>query len=517
MTEQATTAELHQELTSGQIEMMRRRAQVDLYFLSKVVLGYDQLCPQTHGALCNFMVKTQFDERRMVLMPRGFLKSTICTISDSIRHAICDPNTRILIINEVEENAIGFLKELKNHWTGDGWLPRLFPELLPDRVAGPGSDWAQSAASVKRPTQRKESTWTAMGVGGSAMSKHFGRIKCDDLVGRRAKGSAQEMQNTTAWTKDAPSLLDRLEDPLEFIGTRKAIGDTYEVMMERWPDMLVFIMEPFGKDGETNFPKISTRSLRGFMVESPEEWAHDYMNNPIGEGGTDWDANLVQYFELVGRSVQFIDVLTGKKKSWRLHELDTVIAVDPNSGKKHAPDKAAIVVKGTSPDREEFVLSSRSERWSPEELISETFADCKKWNPRVVGIEEAGQQNTIFYFELRCMKEQQYFTIQPLKHKNKEKEQRIRNGLDTPLKSRLLYFLRSQTTVVGQVQMFPQLQEHNKDEIDALASSSQLGREGLAEKEAQEAVEAERKILARRGVTGYGDSCHRSTSLTLVR
>lgn len=507
-----TVSEIYEELSSAQIAGLRRRAQTDLFFLSKAILGYTQVTEKTHAALCLFLVQ-ETAERRMVLMPRGWLKSSVCTISDSCRKAIADPdNTRILILNEIEDNAIGFLKELKGHWTGGGLLPMLFPELVPVRMAGPGSDWSMTAASVHRTSVYKESTWTAMGVGGSAMSQHYSHIKCDDLVGRRAKASAAEMQTTTAWTKDAPFLLDRLENQLDFYGTRKAIGDTYESLMERWPSMPVFSMEPL-VDGETTFPKITTTSLLKIMVETPEEWAHDYMNNPIGQGGVDWGRGFLCYYTMVKDEIRFTDPVTEKPKRWKLGELDIVLTADPNSGKPLAPDRAAVVVHGVSPDDEIFVLSSRSNRWSPDELIDAIWSDCGRWHPRVVGIEEAGQQNTIYYFEKRCSKERLFYHIEPLKHKNVEKEKRIRTALDSPLRAKRLFVLATAYTLINQIQFFPQLAVHNWDEIDALSHGPQLYRNGMREEDREAAAEAEAKVLSTRGLTGYGNSfCRRVQS-----
>ena len=505
-----------EDLTSGQLEHLRLKAKTDLFFLSKAILGYTQVEESTHGALCNFVV-TEPSNRRMVLMPRGFLKTTICTISDSIRLAICDPEEmRILLSNEVEDNAIGFLKEIKAHWVGSGLLPILFPELAQTRVAGPGADWSQTAASINRGSAYKESTWTVTGVGGTKVSAHYKKIKCDDLVGQRAKDSAAEMRRTTTWTGDLTGLLDSLDDTIDLYGTRKAVGDTYSVLMERWESRLAcFVREPFDAEGRSIFPKISTESLMQIMVDTPDVWAYDYMNNPIGKGGTDWGMGYVQYYALVERNgereVRITDPISGKAKSWKLRELDIILTVDPNSGKPLAPDKAAIVVHGVSPDDEIFVLSSRSGRWSPDGLIDEIWVDAGLWHPRVVGIEEAGQQNTIYYFEKRCSKERLFYRIESLKHKNVPKDQRIRTALDTPLKTRRLFLLRTQFTLISQIQFHPQLAEHNWDEIDALANGAQLYRPGLRQEDVDEAVEAEKRILAMCGLTGYGNSfCRRS-------
>lgn len=503
-----TPVEAMEELSQGQIDALKRRAKSDLFFLAKTILGYDQVDEQTHGALCAFLVHEPAN-RRMVLMPRGFLKSTLCTITDSTRQALINPNVRILIANETYEKATDFLKEIKGHWRPDSLLGLLFPELLPPRTSGPGVDWAQDKASVNRPRQAKESTWNCIGVGGTAVSSHFERIKCDDLAGAGAKASEAVMQRAVSWLDDLTGLLDNLSDTIDLYGTRKTMSDVYAHAMDKWKNRIkVFMREPL-ENGVSIFPKMPTEELMNIMLETPDTWAHDYMNNPIGKGGTDWGKAYTQYFTLHADKVTFIDPLTKAVRAWRISELDIVITVDPNSGKPLAPDKAAVVVHGVSPLGEIFILQSWSARPSPQGLIDKTWELCQRWRPRVVGFEDAGQQNTLFYFIQHCQKKGEYYSTFPLKHKNKQKELRIRTSLDTPLKGWKIFFQRDQLTLLGQIQLHPQLAAHNWDEIDCLANGAQLYRDGVSDEDNAAEEEAIKKVSAARGITGYGHSCHR--------
>jgi hypothetical protein len=506
--DQSLTPEQHEkmeELTPSQIEHLREKSRTDLYFLSKVVLGYNQVEEKAHGALCAFMVQEKRD-RRMVLMPRGHLKTTICTISDSIRLALKDPNTRILIQNEVFENAADILFELKGHWERGDMLRALFPELIPERLFGPGTDWARDASSIKRSANYKESTWTASGSGGSPQSKHFNFIKNDDLIGEKHKESENEMQRAIRWADAMEPLLDSPNDTLDYYGTRKTMADVYNHIMEQLGDKLaVFIREPI-ENGSAIFSKFPLEKLLDIMVNKPEVWAHDFMNNPIGKGGLDWGKGLLRQFEISRNRVVFVDHITEQLASWHLDELDIVVTADPNSGKLLGTDKAAVVVHGVSPSEQIFVLESWSDRVQPDGFIDKLFSLCMKWQPRIVGIEEAGQQNQLYYFEKRCNLEQTFFHIKPLLHNNMDKERRIRGGLDVPMKARRVYLQAHQVVLIGQVQLFPQLQVHNKDEIDAFAYGPQLYQAGVSAKDLAEAEEAERIAEELRGLTGYGAS-----------
>jgi hypothetical protein len=493
-----------QSLTSEQVQHIREKAQTDLYFLSKGVLGYDQVEIGAHGALCNFMVREQAN-RRMVLMPRGHLKTTICTVADSIRLTLCDPNIRILIQNEVLENATDFLKEIKTQWSTNKFLRFLFPELVPERTSGPGVDWSKTSASLRRSTVSRTSTYMASGSGGSPQSHHFEKIKNDDLIGEKARLSEAEMTKSISWVDAQKPLLNRLEDTIDWYGTRKTMSDVYAHLMDVYKSRIkVFIREPI-ENGVPIFSKFPLEELMQIMTDTPDVWAYDYMNNPIGKGGLDWGKGLLRHYATTSdRRIYFEDHITGKPATWHISELDTVITVDPNGGKKTSADKAAVIVSGASPKDQIFVLEAWSDRPSPDELVEKIWELGLKWRPRKIGIEDAGQQNTLYYFEKKMRDEAMYFVIKPLKHNNQDKEKRIRAALDTPMKARRVYVQPSMMTLIGQIQLFPQLAAHNWDEIDALSYGTELWLGGLSLEQQVENEEAETVLQADRGITGYG-------------
>lgn len=498
--------EKFEAFSGNDLDHLRELCRTDLYILAKVVLGYNQVCEETHGALCQFMVTEELN-RRLVLMPRGHLKTTICTIADSIRLSLKDPESRILIQNEVFDNASDMLNELKNHWSGGGLLPSLFPELLPEKFSGPGIDWAKDAASINRSRVSKESTYTAAGSGGSPQSKHFTVIKNDDLIGEKHKESELEMARSKRWCDAMVPLLDSPVNQLDWYGTRKTMSDVYAHVMEVYGDEIaVFIREPI-ENGEPIFPlKYPMKELLRIMTNQPEVWAHDFMNNPIGRGGLDWGKGLLRNYSLLDDRVVYQHNLSEATCTWMITELDIVITVDPNSGRKMSPDKAAVVVHGCSPEEQIFVLDSWSDRCSPDGLIDKVWERALRWHPRLVGIEEAGQQNTLYYFEKRCMQEGRFFRMKPLHHQNVHKEKRIRTAIDTPLKARRIYVLPSQMTLISQIQLFPQLAAHNWDEIDAFSYGPEVYQAGMAMEDLEADHSAEELLFELRGLTGYGVS-----------
>lgn len=503
-------AELNEEFDSDDVAHLKELCKTDLYFLAKGVLGYDQLEEGAHGALCSFMVHEP-SSRRMVLMPRGFLKSTICTISDSIRLSLINPNIRILIQNEVLGNAENFLHELKQHWVKNMLLRSWFPELVPEKFVGAGTDWSSISASLNRTSIAKESTYTASGSGGSPQSQHFEVIKNDDLIGEKAKESEVEMKKAIRWSNAMLPLLDRMSGRIDYYATRKTIIDVYAHVQEMYKRRIkVFIREPI-ENGDTIFTKVPLEELQHIMTDTPDLWAYDYMNNPMGEGGTDWNENLIQYFEITAdRRVVFKDPFTGERQAWNISELYIVITVDPNAGRVTSPDKAAIVVHGVSPLDQIFILETWDGRPTPGDLNLQILMLAGQWHPVTIGIEEAGQQTTIYWLEQQMAKDRTYYNIKPTKHGNKDKATRIRQGLDAPLKAKRFFVQAHQMTLITQIKMHPQLAAHNWDSIDCCAQGPQVYQTGTDEESLKKDEEAEKKVLEFRGQTGYGNSVRRT-------
>jgi hypothetical protein len=167
-----STEEVVEEVTAlagDQREFLRDVARNDLYTLTKGILGYQDVNPETHGAFCRY-IQDEEKRRRLGLMPRSHLKTTIATVADPIRLVLKEPDeTRLLIAGETATTAEKILSEVKGHWEKNKLLRALFPELVPTRLAGPGVKWSNSIASIVRNRDYKEGNWNTVGVGGTVV------------------------------------------------------------------------------------------------------------------------------------------------------------------------------------------------------------------------------------------------------------------------------------------------------------------------------------------------------------
>jgi len=527
-------------MSASMIQKLREKAKYDRYFLGFGVLGYKDINPYTHGPLCR-AIEDRSKKRRMYLSPRGHLKSTLCTVTDSIGLSLEDPEeTRILLINEIEDNSVGFLAEIKAHWESNEVLALLFPELVPTRITGPGSKWSSTKACLPRKTAYKEWTYNAIGLGGAVVSRHYTRIKNDDLIGLAARESAADMQRAIRYSKTLePLLVDANEDMIDWIGTRWALYDLYrEMLLAYGDDMSYFSREDiellpehlelatlreagFGYAGRNKpelpdeqvlakrgtfqpiFPrKFSLEYLQRLSIIDPVLYYAQYKNSPIADGMKDFHPEKLNWFDFdEDGSIVYRDK-NGYLQRWPRESLDVVMTVDPNSGSLSAPDFPAIIVSAQSPLDQIFVLDAWSRRVAPDTFVDQIYEMWQRWQPRALGIEEAGQQQTAFYFKKKAKETGVYIFMQKVTPRNRVKAERVRKQLQPIINQGRMYVRKSQATLRHQIRFFPDLE--NDDEIDALAYGAELWRSPLSAKDQEEEEEAVERVYSRRSrITGY--------------
>lgn len=489
-------------MSSDRKEHLRELCKENLFFLTKAVLGHKDVNIRTHGAFCRFF-EDDSAFRRMALMPRLHLKTTIATEADAIRCALkSNGEDRILIANEVLKNAQDIVGVINKHFEENKILRALFSDLIPPRFSGPGVTWSNSASTLIRPRPYKEPTFMAIGTGGAAVSKHFTRIKGDDLIGLEAFQSPAEMAHAIEWIDNMEGLIVGADQTwIDWIGTRWAKNDAYGHVMKKYGSRLrVFrrkIREPNPESGELEiiFPEKVNMEQIELLMKTPHIFAAQYENDPTSELSLDFDAgNLREY--TFGPDGEIEYRVFGQKVSWPRKFLHIVIAVDPNSGSKTSEDEAAISVVGMAPDRRVFLLESYNGRPDPSGFVDKIYELALKWRPSVIGIEKAGQQNTRHYFFLKCQEHGVFFRLEDLKPENKEKDERIRTALQPIINARQLYLLKSQTAARQQIGDFPNTTL--KDVVDSIAYSIRLLRKPDDPEELEAANEAAELVLATR-------------------
>ena len=504
--------EVTKQFDQEQINHLRKKAKNDLFFLCYGILGYDQLSKNLHGDLCKWMVGSDTKQYREILLPRSHYKSTIGTISDTIRIILPDDsgnssyprnigtNARILITHETSESASRFLVSITNHFLVNPLILALFPECIPNR--------AKHRINLKELELPRSAIWNeptvdTMGVGAKKQGAHYNYIKADDIYGVDARDSEAAHRTTIDWVDNLQSYLTTPDtDKIDFIGTRYKFDDVYNHIQKTYDDQLYKYVRSCEEIDEKGiryliFPEKFTPKSVEILKKNRKVWNAQYANNP-SEGGTQFQEEWLRYYKW--KSAREIIVTETGQADEVIHidELDKIILVDPAVN-----GLAGFIVTGSDHKGRNFILDAQKSNWKPPELVNLIFASVVKWNPRLVGIEDV-LFSTLFQhwigreMSLRNLK----FKIEPIRPKGKSKEQRVL-GLANYFSSGQIYFNNAQTELIEEFKEFGATTNYHM--LDALAYGPSLWRVPLHKGRIASYQSAEEAIWASRDAeTGYG-------------
>lgn len=224
-----------------------------------------------HAELCNFIQENKKTPRRLVLLPRGHLKSTLCSVGYTLWRIYQNPDIRILVGTATKPLAISFVREVKQYledvtlqrtvWNdrphiSGPLIPKLegYSNLKSKNKRNRGDDinfeeeyteaedkkvtWKADALQVLRRKILKEPTVLASSVGSPATGFHFDLVIFDDIVSFNNSDTAEKAEKIVNWVGDIESVVDPYNPETglggEFImlGTRYFHRDLYGLYSE---------------------------------------------------------------------------------------------------------------------------------------------------------------------------------------------------------------------------------------------------------------------------------------------
>lgn len=478
---------LIEKADASYINWLRHRAKSDPFFLATAILGYDKLNTKFHGNFCKWLMSTRTNQFRETLLARGHLKSTIQTVTDTIRLHLPsqDPDNEIypenlgadgrtLIAHEIAESASAFLFQITQHFLSTDLMVALFPECIPtprkERIS-------TKLLDLPRTSRWREGTISTMGVGGKRQGDHFNFIKCDDLIGREARDSKTVMDDAKNWINNLQSyLISPARDHIDFMGTRYKFDDAYQHIEEMYGSNLVIYRRGAEviEDGKLVpiYPEQFTTQSLEILKKDKEIWASQYANDPA-LGAAEWDQMWLRWYVWNDRRVKYKDILTNQLVFHDVSDLDICILLDPAMG-----GKVGLLVTGMDEIGNIYILEAIKESLKAPEIADYIFKLEQKWTPRLVVIEDVLFSGTFeHWFRDRMRLTGRYFRVQSLPTGGRAKDLRVQ-GLASYFKEGRILFHPDQKDLILEFKQFGATDDYHM--LDSLAQGPFVWRKGIA-------------------------------------
>lgn len=402
-------------------KLLYQKAKDSLFAFNKFVINVEEgkmQLGQFHKDLCKF-VQDDRKKKKLILMPRGHLKSTLITIGYSLHQIVNNPNIRILILNATWQMAVDFLTEIKRHLQSNETLINLYGEL-----ANEAEEWSQDRITLKRKDQNiKGPTVWATGVESNLVGSHPDLIILDDVVNRDNIETRESIEKVILRYKDALDLLEP-GGQLIVIGTRWAEGELYSWLMDKESGASVqydvMIKRAYEGDlltGEGFVPlwpeKFTQEELKERLAgKGWYEFSAQYLNNPVPDEDATFKKSWFQRFDL--------EEIRGK-------DLTKIITIDPAISLEKEADFTAMVVSGIDIFGNIYILDIVRGHYTPNQIINKIFELNNMWSPKEIGIETVAFQKALAYTLREEMKNShKVVPIRELKTQDRSKDQRIK-------------------------------------------------------------------------------------------
>lgn len=365
----------------------------DLFALTRDVLYRNARVPITeafHMPLCDYLQAATADDN-LILLARDHYKTGLITIASAIQDILQDSSVRILIATNTGDNADKILSELTGHLFTNEYLHWLYPDIFHTDPKKYDRN-TRSDITVKRATRTKESTVTAIGVGGDLTGQHFDRGKIDDVVSKENSRSKLMRQEVIEWVRVTRSLFEPNSKRI-FTGTPWAFDDAWMWLVEQkfrkgyplgiyrvpcWQvqwrhEVGEYLVDERGAmlpdqlitDAQGHyipaFPERFTYQglddVRKFKGDS--EFAAQYLLNPIDAETTIFSRSKV--------------VILPRDKMPRPENLWCAMTLDPAITQNGWSDYSAFAVGGFDFDNRLYIFDLQRGRWTVDETVERVY------------------------------------------------------------------------------------------------------------------------------------------------
>lgn len=445
------------------IAEVQKACKDSLHFLCTKILGY-QDWDLVHDDIEKFVNRKSL--RKLLLVPRGHLKTAIVTKGFAIQSLLRNPDARILIANQVWDKSREMLYEIKQLLTEKTELPKIFGTFVSER-------WREDDIVIRQ--RRRALAAPSIGTSGveaELTSSHYDIIILDDLQGEKNFQTPEQREKVKRYYR---SMIDLIEPGglIIVIGTRWHLDDVYQYIIDNESEYYDISVRKVIENNKIIFPKKFNKHFNrdtkswetvdyhctdyiDYLRKRPsEEFSSQYMNDPIDSENQIFKKDYFKYYE------------------HRPERLFVSMTIDPAISEKQSADYFAINVAGMDEHYKIYVLDTLKGHWKVAESIDNIFTMYQKWHPSVVGLETIAYQKALkSWLEEKMRERGVFFPITELRRNtNESKEFRIK-ALEPFYREGLVFHAPWMKSIEQELLQFPR--GKHDDEIDALASQLDL-------------------------------------------
>lgn len=205
-------------------ELIADQYRASLFKTCSHLLGMKDVNEQTHGDMLAAL--SSHTRRKLLVMPRGTLKSSIGVVGFSIWNLLINPNLRILIDSEVYTNSKNFLRQIKAYLESNE-LTGIFGEFKSD------TNWSEGEITIRQRTKPdKEASITCGGIETVKVGQHYDIIIGDDLNSGNNSSTAEGCKKVISHYQLNTSILEP-NGIYVIIGTRYSQNDLIQFILDQ--------------------------------------------------------------------------------------------------------------------------------------------------------------------------------------------------------------------------------------------------------------------------------------------
>jgi hypothetical protein len=407
-----------------ELELKRARAQADLRFLAVDICGYDWMSGPWHDQIFDFIDERVDHPRVAVFTPRYSYKSRIECV-EIVREILRNPEVSIALVHHKLDLARELVVEIGELFQKNEALRELLPaNHTPGKRTTAFIKTSQGGEFRLPGTGRAKATLKGFSADQDLTGAHPDIIFMDDVISAKTIEYFNGVEGLRQWVRHTIVPLAGATGRIRVKGTRWSPEDWYSDIIEAdsWehinrailemedgtPDehkgkpIEIYVGDPQAEGGKRF---LTMDDVIRYKEEMKSHFGGQMMNDPRPDGSRPWNENTCEHYissSAVRRYLKKIVILTDPAP---LGMDDKGRLVKPDGTKDYWATAVIGYLKSEKRTVRVLLDGSMSQSWGLDQGLQEIKRLMRKWNVKIVGIEEPLGAGANVGFYARALKD----------------------------------------------------------------------------------------------------------------